>query len=877
MDPINIPYQWTPSMNHQWESYGQPIGKLWASNGPSSTDHQQTASMDPVNGPSMDHQRAMVTMTTASSKIYIASYPKSVTENVLWSIFEQFGEVKNIFLKGGGKNFGIMDFVGPGDAENVINQCLGMEIDGKKLRLEISKSSGPRKKGSDPDERKPMDPSLDPKFRVVIKNLPEGTTSLELKNLIAQIGLEPKHIVWIPLRNEGIVYFKCLEDAQKARMAYNNFWFRNEAGKEGCLLLNEWSPPVYITSAVKVEPPEPPSESIESSRGNKRPSTERPESGNDGKRMRLDVPEAPGLIQRDIKLEPPEEPMDDPIEPIPQSTILQKQPVAVPQSFREDTQRTTVSTDPSVCTKTTSNKRTTTHRNFQSQTDLSTRPTTSSGSQTYRCCSCCQCSCSNCDNPAKNPEGNSTNFDIEHIKKMGGKVVVGDDGKEFLQIPIELVQLLASLTSVPPIPAPRLKLPVPEWLQMRDDSVGQKPKFSLAIRDKSKNQDPRSFDLEHIRKLGGTLTYSGGRARIRIPRSSFKPREWQNATDVTTVGKTAPKSLQFVTNPAKQNPKGFNMDYVRKMGGKLTYRDGQAIISIPKPTVDSQVQATSDSAPPVSATPLKMAQPSNLKNSAPLKPLTTEWQNVPNVNFGKKVPHKLQICKASEREEENPNTFGVEHIQRLGGKITYHDGKVTVGFPNPLPSLLAAGVPRWAPAPPPPPPGYVSSLSKWKKMKDETVGQKAPYCVEVRKSSKDAENDPNVFNFKNIHKIGGRAIVHMKKVTIQIPKSHVPNLVQKPPVVVSEVVPEPVFKVPTLPERFLAPPAIPKPFNWQNMGNIRQPAPFSLQIQEGTPKEGRSDKNVVDKNQIKEVGGQVAYKDGKVHVKIPKSAAPEKL
>ncbi|ULU08774.1 hypothetical protein L3Y34_019765 [Caenorhabditis briggsae] len=35
---INRPNQWIPSMDHQWESYRQPIGKLWASNGPS-TDH----------------------------------------------------------------------------------------------------------------------------------------------------------------------------------------------------------------------------------------------------------------------------------------------------------------------------------------------------------------------------------------------------------------------------------------------------------------------------------------------------------------------------------------------------------------------------------------------------------------------------------------------------------------------------------------------------------------------------------------------------------------------------------------------------------------------------------------------------------------------
>ncbi|PIC49549.1 hypothetical protein B9Z55_008118 [Caenorhabditis nigoni] len=766
-------------------------------------------------------------MTTTSSKIYIASYPKSVTENVLWSIFEQFGEVKNVFLKGGGKNFGIMDFVGPGDAENVINKCLGMEIDGKKLRLEISKSAGPRKKGSDPEQRPPMDPSLDPKFRVVIKNLPEGTTSLELKNLIAHISLEPKHIVWIPLRNEGIVYFLSMEDAQKAKMVYNNFWWRNEAGKEGCLLLNGWSPPVYNNSTVsctmKSEPPEPPpapehssgsnktrqdklpqpEPSMEPSRSNKRPSTERPESSNDVKRMRLDVPESPVLMAREIKLEPPEEPIP---EPIPQSTILQN-PVAVPQNARENTQTTTSFPI---------NKRTTTHRNFQTQTDRSTRPTTSTESQTSRCCSCCHCSCSNCDNPEKNPGGNSSNFDIDHIKKMGGKVVVGDDGKEFLQIPMSLVQSLASLTSAP-VPAPPArppKLPVPEWLQMRDDSIGQKPKFGLEIRDKTKNPDPRSFNMEHIRKLGGTLTYSDGRARIRVPRSSFKPTTWQNATDVTNVGKSAPKSLQFITNPARQNAKGFNMDYVRKMGGKLTYRDGQAIISIPKPKVD----ALGPSAAPVPSAPAKTAQIPKPGNSAPLKPLTTEWQNVPNAKNGKKVPHKLQICKTSEKEAANPNTFGVEHIQRLGGKITYHDGKVTVGFPNPLPSLLAVGVPRWAPAPPPPPPGYVSSLSNWKKMKDETIGQKAPYCVEARKASKDQVNDPNVFNFKNIHKIGGRAIVHMGKVTIQIPKSHVPKLAQKPPVVATEgvpaVVPQPVFKVPALPNRFLAPPAPPAVPNW---------------------------------------------------------------
>ncbi|CAO4367860.1 unnamed protein product [Caenorhabditis nigoni] len=770
------------------------------------------------------------------------------------------------------------------DAENVINKCLGMEIDCKKLRLEISKSSGPRKKGSDPEERPPMDPSLDSKFRVVIKNLPEGTTSLELKNLMAHISLEPKHIVWIPLRNEAIVYFQSLEGVEKARMAYNNFWFRNEAGKEGCLLLDGWSPPVYnnsiVNCTIKPEPPEPPPEPVEPSgsnntrqdkfpqpeppvepsRGNKRPSTDRTESSNDVKRMRLDVPEASVLMAREIKQEPLEEPMEDPTVPLIQSTILQN-PVAVPQNAKENTQTTTLFAI---------NKRTTTHRNFQTQTDRSTRPTTSTESQTSRCCSCCHCSCSNCDNQGKSPKGNSSNFDIEKIKKMGGKVVVGDDGKEFLQIPMSL---LASLTSAP-VPAPPArppKLPVPEWLQMRDDSIGQKPKFGLEIRDKSKNPDPRSFNMEHIRKLGGTLTYSDGRARIRVPRSSFKPTTWQNASDVTTVGKSAPKSLQFITNPAKQNLKGFSMDHVRKMGGKLTYRDGQAIVSIPKPKVDSQVQAKSNSAAPVPSTPAKIAQPSNSKNPTPLKPLTTEWQNVPNVNSRKNVPHKLQICKASEGEKTNPNTFGVEHIQRLGGKITYHDGKVTVGFPNPLPSLLAAGVPRWAPAPPPAPPGYVSNLSNWKKMKDETIGQKAPYCVEARKASKDQVNDPNVFNLKNIHKIGGRAIVHMGKVTIQIPKSHVPKLSQKPPVVASKVVPQPVFKVPALPDRLLAPPAPPAIPNWL----LPPPAPPAIPNRLLAPPAPPAPPAIPNWLLAPPAPPAMPNQLLAPHVKIPKSAAPK--
>jgi len=100
-------------------------------------------------------------------KVFVGDLNPSTKERDVEEIFAKFGQLKNCFVAKAPGGFGFVEFGDPADAEEAVKSLNGTEINGKKIRTEIShgrrnvdkefKTNWPGKEREMKERQKPYD------------------------------------------------------------------------------------------------------------------------------------------------------------------------------------------------------------------------------------------------------------------------------------------------------------------------------------------------------------------------------------------------------------------------------------------------------------------------------------------------------------------------------------------------------------------------------------------------------------------------------------------------------------------------------------------------------------------------------------------------
>ena len=82
-------------------------------------------------------------ISPASTTLFLGNLPWSATEDGLWEMFGDFGEIKSVRLptdreSGKPKGFGYVEFTELDGAKKALEGCQGKDIDGRNLRIDVS-------------------------------------------------------------------------------------------------------------------------------------------------------------------------------------------------------------------------------------------------------------------------------------------------------------------------------------------------------------------------------------------------------------------------------------------------------------------------------------------------------------------------------------------------------------------------------------------------------------------------------------------------------------------------------------------------------------------------------------------------------------------
>ncbi|PAV76291.1 hypothetical protein WR25_16951 isoform B [Diploscapter pachys] len=183
-----------------------------------------------------------------SAKVFCGNLPNDIRQKEVEDIFEKYGKIRSVDIKGGrGPLYAFIEFDDSRDAEDAVRGRDGYDYDGRRLRVEFTKSAGPRGGGGrfDRDSRGGRgDPGRGPSgkrtgFRVSISGLPLSGSWQDLKDHMREVG----EVVYADVFKDGtcVVEYARYEDVKYAMKKLDDTKFRSHEGETSYIRVKESS------------------------------------------------------------------------------------------------------------------------------------------------------------------------------------------------------------------------------------------------------------------------------------------------------------------------------------------------------------------------------------------------------------------------------------------------------------------------------------------------------------------------------------------------------------------------------------------------------------------------------------------------------------
>lgn len=147
-----------------------------------------------------------------SRRLYVGNLPRDVRESEIEDLFEKYGRIDDIDLKGA-RGFAFLEFRDVRDAEDAVRGRDGYKFDGRRLRVEFS-----RNRKIDLSHRRTD-------HTILVSNLPKSASWQDLKDHFRDIG----EVTYTEVRRDGtgIVCFTSRDDMRYAIRKLDDTEFRN--------------------------------------------------------------------------------------------------------------------------------------------------------------------------------------------------------------------------------------------------------------------------------------------------------------------------------------------------------------------------------------------------------------------------------------------------------------------------------------------------------------------------------------------------------------------------------------------------------------------------------------------------------------------------
>lgn len=181
-------------------------------------------------------------------RIYVGNLPCNVHQSDLEDLFYKFGRINFIDVKQRrGSPYAFVEFEDPRDAKDAIRGRDGYELDGCRLRVEMTRSPGPRGiggrgfYGSDRDRRLPPRGPAPRRsgFRVIVTGLPPSGSWQDLKDHMREVG----DICYADVFHDGtgVVEYSKYEDMKYAIRKLDDTKFKSHEGETSYIRIKEAS------------------------------------------------------------------------------------------------------------------------------------------------------------------------------------------------------------------------------------------------------------------------------------------------------------------------------------------------------------------------------------------------------------------------------------------------------------------------------------------------------------------------------------------------------------------------------------------------------------------------------------------------------------
>ncbi|KAI6204972.1 hypothetical protein M3Y94_00739300 [Aphelenchoides besseyi] len=172
-----------------------------------------------------------------STSVYVGNLPSDFRSRDLESLFEKYGRIKHVDLKARpsrGPPFAFVEYDDPRDAEDAIRGRDGYDVDGCRLRVELTRGSGPRGFGGRPlnDSGRSGGHSRSSRRRgypVFVSGLPPSGSWQDLKDHMREAG----EVVYADVNRDGtgVVEFARSDDAKAAIRDLDDTKFKSHEGE----------------------------------------------------------------------------------------------------------------------------------------------------------------------------------------------------------------------------------------------------------------------------------------------------------------------------------------------------------------------------------------------------------------------------------------------------------------------------------------------------------------------------------------------------------------------------------------------------------------------------------------------------------------------
>lgn len=155
------------------------------------------------------------------TRCFFGRLPPEGTEEDLEKLAAPFGRIKNMKFKG---NYGFVEFVDPRDARDCVRELDGSRFMGSRIGVEAAKGEPYGRGGGDGGGDRPRGGGgrFNRGPRMLVKNLPPGTSWQDLKDLMKSVGDVKYANIENPDIGLGVVEFADPRDMQAAKEKFRD-------------------------------------------------------------------------------------------------------------------------------------------------------------------------------------------------------------------------------------------------------------------------------------------------------------------------------------------------------------------------------------------------------------------------------------------------------------------------------------------------------------------------------------------------------------------------------------------------------------------------------------------------------------------------------